>query len=305
MTLMNLFISIALLSSAIAWLYGMIIHKSDTKEPEWISYARGTFFILLIIFLVKIMNIDILTLLTILTFGSLFIWLLHRFGCPKRHTHKKEPFLVEYSRSLFPIFAIVLVIRAFVFQPFHIPTGSLEPTILPNEFVIVSQFAYGLKLPITYKKIVRIGTPKRGDIVVFPYPVNPNLDLIKRVIGLPGDHITYRHNVLTINGKKIKQTFLRNGVDIEPEGNIPSRIMIEDLDGVKHKILLHKGNSGNDSFSITVPKGHYFMMGDNRNNSADSRVWGFVSEKNIIGKAWLIWMSWDKGIRWNRIGTKL
>ncbi len=257
------------------------------------------------------MNLDFPLILVCLTFFSGVIWFFDaRFFRVKREKlNRNEPWYVDYARSLFPVFLIVLIIRSFIVQPYRVPSGSLEPTILPNDFIIVNQFAYGLRLPVLDTKILSIGEPKRGDIAVFRYPARPNINYIKRVIGVPGDHVVYHDKQLTINGKLISQKFLKNTVDIEPGGNIPSELREENLNTVKHNILVHKdGSQELIPVDITVPKGMYFMMGDNRDNSGDSRFWGFVPEKNLVGKGEIIWMSWDgkkHRVRWHRIGNRL
>jgi len=257
------------------------------------------------------MNVDFPLILVILTFLCGLIWLIDVLFLAKKRklTGKKMPVWIDYGRSFFPVFLIVLIIRSFIIQPYRVPTGSLEPTILPNDFVAVNQFAYGLRLPVLNTKILNIGEPKRGDIVVFRFPGDPRVDYVKRVIGVPGDHVVYKNRTLYINGKKISQKLLQEGQDIEPTGNIPSQVKEENLMGVKHQILLHEtGYEENGSVNIVVPKGMYFMMGDNRDGSGDSRYWGFVAEKYLVGKAFLIWLSWDSNkhrIRWSRIGTIL
>src|SRR3990167_10966883 len=215
--------------------------KNNQEEPPLIGYARGICLLLLIILIITVFNVGILLLLVILTFGSLIVWMIDKlfFEGVRKLKKIKEPMLVDYARSLFPIFLIVLVVRSFIIQPFRVPTGSLEPTVMPNDFVAVSQFAYGLRLPVTTQKVVTVGEPKRGDIVVFRYPVDPSIDFVKRVVGLPGDHVVYQNKVLTINGQTVQQTFVSNGYDVEPEGNIPSKIMEENLGGIKHQILIH------------------------------------------------------------------
>lgn len=281
---------------------------SGKEEPTYVGYIRGIFLILAFLILIRVFNISILTILAILTLASLVVWQVDRLIFAKKRQEKniKEPVLVEYAHSLFPIFVIVLIIRAFIIQPFQVPTGSLEPTIMPDDFVAVSQFAYGLRLPITGTKVIGIGEPKTGDIAVFHYPVNPRVDFIKRVIGVPGDHIVYKDKVLYINGKEMKQTYIADGMDIEPNGaSTPVKIMREDLNGVIHDIQVKESGGATADFDFVVPAGYYFMMGDNRDNSADSRVWGFVPEKYLVGKAFVIWMSWNHGIQWSRIGTRL
>lgn len=217
-----------------------------------------------------------------------------------------RPKLVEYAHAFFPVLFIVLLIRSFVVQPYRVPTGSLEPTILPGDFIAVNQFAYGLRLPVLNTKILSIGEPKKGDITVFRWPVDPAVDFIKRVIGVPGDHIEYKNKVLFINGKKIPLTYLGKGEDLEPGGNIPVQRYSETIGKKKHAIFINPELDKYGNFSIDVPPGYYFMMGDNRDDSADSRDWGFVPEANLIGKGFFIWMSWDSQtdrIRWSRIGT--
>ena len=220
----------------------------------------------------------------------------------------KLPWIIDYSRSFFPILLLVLIIRSFVIQPFRVPTGSLEPTVLPGDFIAVNQYAYGLRLPVLHTKIYDIGEPKRGDIVVFHYPPDPSVNYVKRVVGMPGDKIDYINKVLYINGKKMKQKTIGPNIDIEPETPIPVIEKEEDLFGVKHRIFITPNrNEGVNSnfYDIKVPKGHYFMLGDNRDNSLDSRVWGFVPEKNLIGKAFYVWLSWDSentGFRWTHLG---
>ena len=222
---------------------------------------------------------------------------------------RKESALVEYSRAFFPVILVVFLVRAFVVEPFRIPSGSMEPTLRIGDFILVNKFEYGLRLPVLNKKIVSIGEPKRGDVMVFRYPGNPSVDYIKRVIGLPGDHIVYGDKKLYINGKLMPQT--ADGQFVYSEGQqhgIVSRKVKENLDGVVHDLLL-SNRPDPTPMEFTVPPGQYFVMGDNRDRSWDSRYWGTVPEKNIVGKAFLIWFSWDfssdGGVRWNRIGRRI
>lgn len=219
----------------------------------------------------------------------------------------KQSMLVEYARAFFPILLIVWVLRSFLIQPYRVPTGSLEPTIMPGDFIAVNQFDYGLRLPVINKKVISISEPKRGDIALFRWPVNPKVVFVKRVIGLPGDHIVYKNKVLYINGVEAKQKFIKKTVDY---GNAPGQTRVvykmqENLNGVKHDIFIQPVGGETRNYDLIVPPHEYFMMGDNRDDSDDSRSWGFVPEKNLIGKAFGIWMSWDPvhhRIRWNRIG---
>ncbi|MDG6773187.1 signal peptidase I [Thiomicrorhabdus sp. ZW0627] len=226
---------------------------------------------------------------------------------PKREgalTMEREPLLIEYSRSLFPVFLVVLVLRSFVIEPFRIPSGSMYPTLEIGDFIAVSKFSYGIKLPVTQTKIIPIGEPERGDVVVFSYPKDPDVDYIKRIIGLPGDKITYVGRTVFVNGKPIVQQpdgkYLGNDSGAVMNG---ANIVIETMDnGHSYHILHDMDKSSRDMDTITVPEGHYFVMGDNRDHSNDSRFWGFVAEKNLKGKAFGIWMNWDNGIHLNRLG---
>jgi len=223
----------------------------------------------------------------------------------------REPSLVEISHSFFPIILIVLMVRSFVVEPFRIPSGSMMPTLLVGDFILVNKFAYGIRLPVLHTKIIDTGEPERGDIFVFRYPENPSVDYIKRVIGLPGDHILYRNKHLFINGKPAPQELLDTYIG-EGSGSVMTgaRRLHENLLGTQHDILVMPGRNvfGGD-FEYVVPKGQYFAMGDNRDNSRDSRAWGTVPEENLVGKAFMIWMNWDwkkdEYVDWGRLGTMI
>ncbi|MFW2374168.1 MAG: signal peptidase I [Gammaproteobacteria bacterium] len=214
----------------------------------------------------------------------------------------KEPLIVEYSKSFFPVLLIVFLLRGFLVEPFRIPSGSMIPSLHIGDFILVNKFSYGIRLPVLNSKIIEINDPERGDVVVFRYPRDPSIDYIKRVIGLPGDHIAYYNKVLYVNGKPIKRKFVTryNGPGEDHRANE----YLEDLQGIEHSLLLLPGRSGIDGEWI-VPEGHYFMMGDNRDNSNDSRYWGVVSDKLLVGKAFMIWMNWSDGIAWERIGNTI
>jgi len=277
------------------------------------------------------MTLDFPTLLVILTFATGLIWALDAMlWAPKRRAQVaglkaaaeppseellekagKEPSLVEMSRSFFPIILIVLLVRSFVVEPFRIPSGSMMPTLLVGDFILVNKFAYGLRLPVLNTKILDTGMPERGDIFVFRYPENPSVDYIKRVIGLPGDHIAYRNKVLYINGEQAPQNYRGTYLGVGGgQAMTGARHLQEDLLGVEHDILVMPGRNvfGGD-FEFVVPEGQYFAMGDNRDNSRDSRAWGTVPEKNLVGKAFFIWMSWDWNkdyfVSWDRIGNSI
>ncbi|HHH47022.1 MAG TPA: signal peptidase I [Thiotrichales bacterium] len=253
------------------------------------------------------MNFDFPLFLVLATLITGLIALFDRLWWrSKRPPEAKEPVVVEYSRAFFPVILAVLVLRSFVAEPFRIPSGSMMPTLLVGDFILVNKFTYGLRLPVLNTKIVELDEPKRGDVVVFRYPENPSIDYIKRVVGLPGDHVAYHDKVLRINGRLMPQepvgTYVGTGASLPSTGAME---LIEDLDGVKHHILVHPGAPGREG-EWDVPAGHYFVMGDNRDNSRDSRYFGFVPEENLIGKAFMIWMNWDPvehRVTWQRIGT--
>lgn len=242
-------------------------------------------------------------ILVVLSFVSGVIYFLDVVYWSKRRAKDKAPGrIIEYSRSFFPVFFIVLLLRSFLVEPFRIPSGSLEPTLLVGDFVAVNKFAYGMRLPVLETKVVPIANPKTGQIAVFRWPPAPSYDYIKRVIGTPGDHIRYQNKVLTINGREAKRTFVTYTID-ESSGKAVAQYT-EDLNGVVHDIFIRADVPAVD-FDVTVPEGAYFMMGDNRDDSADSRFWGFVPESYLRGKAFLVWMSWNGAkdtIRWSKIG---
>lgn len=218
----------------------------------------------------------------------------------------RQPTWIEYSGSFFPVIALVFFLRSFLYEPFKIPSSSMVPTLVVGDLILVNKFAYGVRLPIINKKIVDVGTPQRGDVMVFKYPVDPSLDYIKRVVGIPGDKIVYKNKRLTINGKESSYQGLPDYLDEESLSY--SKQYVENMTGVAHKILNSEQAPGYvanpqdfpyrqncvynaEGFACTVPEGQYFMMGDNRDNSLDSRFWGFVPDRNIVGKAFFVWMN--------------
>ncbi|AET89733.1 signal peptidase I [Burkholderia sp. YI23] len=220
----------------------------------------------------------------------------------------RQPWWLEYTASFFPVILAVFVVRSFIIEPFKIPSGSMVPTLLVGDFILVNKYEYGLRLPITNTKMTNGSPLKRGDVVVFRYPKDESVDYIKRVIGLPGDTVAYEDKKLTINGKPVPETPLPDYFDDERIGY--AKQFEEDLDGRKNRILNNpqvppfivgaddfpfRDNCNYNAQGVTckVPPGNYFMMGDNRDNSADSRYWGFVPDKNIVGRAFFIWMNFS------------
>lgn len=257
------------------------------------------------------------------------IWLLDRlFWQPKRlmnilgsSKEKTEPVIVEYCRAFFPILLLVFLLRAFLAEPFRIPSGSMRPTLLEGDFILVNKFTYGLRLPLIGSRILSLGEPKRGDVIVFKKDKQgESMDFIKRVVGLPGDHIEYKDKIIYVNGNPMKQDFIAEieDRDIGQSSGWPVHHQHETLGDIRHDIYVRTDIEHirpHQFTEVTVPENSYFVMGDNRDNSDDSRSWGFVKEEDVLGRAMKIWMSWDGSktgidcikncIRWERIGNGL
>ncbi|MES2902302.1 MAG: signal peptidase I [Pseudomonadota bacterium] len=219
----------------------------------------------------------------------------------------RQPTWIEYSGSFFPVIALVFFLRSFLYEPFKIPSTSMVPTLLVGDLILVNKFTYGVRLPILNQKIIEVNDPQRGDVMVFKYPKDMSQDYIKRVVGVPGDTIVYENKRLTVNGKAISYTQMDDYLDdVEL---LYHKQYTENLTGVAHKIITRDSSPtinvagvenfpqrsacdfSTDKFTCIVPPGNYFMMGDNRDNSQDSRFWGFVPNKNIVGKAFFVWMN--------------
>ena len=246
------------------------------------------------------MSINLALILTLLTAFTGAMVAYDKFYLRKRisdsgvQTNAALNTIIDYSRSFFPVLLFVLVIRSFIFEPFRIPSGSMMPTLLQGDYIFVKKYSFGLRLPVLDKKIIETGEPERGDVVVFRLPSEPSINYIKRVIGLPGDELVYAAHRLTVNGELIAVTR-----DTDPP--------IEQLGDREHAILVtDPGNTMRDG-KYTVPDDHYFMMGDNRDNSRDSRFIGAIPETHLVGEAVRIWMHMDglEWPEWTRIGTKI
>lgn len=246
-------------------------------------------------------------ILFVLLVVSAALWGADHFVFRKRRApDAKEPLWVEYGASFFPVILIVFVLRSFIVEPFKIPSGSMIPTLLVGDFIAVNKFTYGIRLPVINKKIVEMNSPQRGDVVVFRYPPDPSLDYIKRVVGLPGDKVAYQNKRLTINGQPV--ALEPNGDYFDVERMFYTPRYMEKLGDVEHTVLIENDAPGflphvlqfpqrdkclynNAGVICEVPPGHYFVMGDNRDNSQDSRVWGFVPDENLVGKAFFVWFN--------------
>lgn len=260
-------------------------------------------------------HFDFATLLTLLTLITGTVWLLDKLwlaprrraaglgGAGKSVEDDGASAFVDFCRSFFPVIALVLLLRSFVVEPFRIPSGSMIPTLSVGDFILVNKFAYGLRDPVFHAKFLDGAEPKRGDIAVFRWPVDSRKDFIKRIVGLPGDHLVYRDKVLYVNGQPAVRE--PDGVYTGPYGDIYR--FEESLGDMRHHIIVNPQRP-TDDFEFTVPAGEYFAMGDNRDGSDDSRRWGTLPEKNLVGRAFFIWMSWDSEnmrVDFSRIGTRL
>lgn len=227
----------------------------------------------------------------------------------------RQPWWLEYTAGLFPVILVVFLLRSFLFEPFRIPSGSMLPTLHVGDFILVNKYDYGVRLPVLNTKVIEVGSPQRGDVVVFRYPMDENVDFIKRIVGVPGDRVEYRDKVLYINGVEQKQSQPRDFIDETSMVTLDERD--EDLSGVTHLMALDHRRPGwvplqavmkkeegcsynNRGFVCTVPVGKYFAMGDNRDNSEDSRYWGFVPDENLVGRAVFIWANFGD---MSRIGS--
>lgn len=275
------------------------------------------------------MDFDFNLILVPVTIILFIVWLLDKLKFKQREKLGKgnENFIVSWAYDFWPVLAIVLILRSFLYEPFNIPSDSMVPTLETGDFILVNKFDYGVRLPIVNKKVIDIGEPQRGEVIVFRYPLNPGISYIKRVVGLPGDHLEFRNGLLSINGKQVDYQPTQFQREKDKLSSFNVNYHLETLGEHKHLVRHLEGRnplveqynyamqSNNQSYipfvaknsqvfvqsegqnwEVTVPQGQYFAMGDNRDESADSRFWGFVPEENLTGRAFYIWMHKEPGL---------
>ena len=250
-------------------------------------------------------HIDFEFILVVFALLTGIIWLLDKLVLAGHRavSGKNESFIVEQSKSFFPVLLVVLLLRSFLVEPFRIPSGSMLPTLEIGDFILVNKFAYGVHLPVLHTEVIPLGNPEPGDVVVFRYPEDPSLDFIKRVVGVPGDVVVYRNKQLTVNGVLLEQTALGQYDQRSPAIGTSYTRFNEVGPDSSHDILKLNPIPSRD-FQVVVPERSYFVLGDNRDESSDSRVWGFVPEDNLVGKAFAVWMHWGQdGLQFHRIGN--
>ncbi|MFA9461726.1 signal peptidase I [Thiohalorhabdus methylotrophus] len=253
------------------------------------------------------MNFTLLLVVLLAATGAVWLagWLYQRV---RGRAGPERPVVVEYARSLFPVILVVLLIRSFVVEPFKIPSGSMLPTLRIGDFILVNKFEYGLRVPLLGWKLTDGDPPQRGDVIVFQYPEDESVDYIKRIVAVPGDRVAFRDHTLMVNGKPVPHSYDGQFVYQGPRGGLvhANRYQERTEHHLYHVLYTEKRSGRTITDPIRVPEGRYFVMGDNRDNSNDSRYWGTVPAQNILGEAFMIWWSWDSGDsapRWSRLGN--
>jgi signal peptidase I len=298
------------------WIAGRGGAERSEAKKGLLEIAWPVLFIAVMGLLLKFTDFAAVLLLAAVITGLL--WLFDaKWARKRRSAGEPEPVVVDMARAFFPVIVVVFLIRSFWIEPFKIPSGSMKPTLLVGDFILVNKYTYGIRIPVINKKVIEINPVARGDVVVFRYPADPSVDYIKRVVGLPGDKVVYRGKRLTINGEPVawqgagfytdaELNYLRLPTYLEKLGNHNHQMMIvpaqPPVDLAQVRQFAHRENCeyNDDGFSCTVPAGHYFMMGDNRDQSSDSRYWGFVPDDHIKGRAFLVWMNFGD---FRRIGN--
>lgn len=256
-------------------------------------------------------HFDFEGLLVALVLISGIIWLVDILLWKKERDLRKgeDPIAVEYAKSFFPVLLVVMILRSFILEPFRIPSGSMMPTLLIGDFILVKKYEYGIRLPVVHTKLTEGNKVERGDVVVFRFPNDPTVDFIKRVVGLPGDTISYYNKKLSVNGKLVDIEFdrLYEGQGTGADNMAGHEIYNASMDDVNHTYMNDPKAELSVNGTVVVPSGQYFVMGDNRDHSNDSRYWGFVPEQNLVGQAFMVWMHWDlnengSGLDFSRIG---
>ena len=322
-----------LFAAIAAFVFGVVLYLKSSKvredNGEWSSGLQWGYLLMMIgVFGVLSFFMSFTAVLLVFVVFTGIVWFIHKGRLKKDPAHQDEGHFTDYMSGFFPIILIVFVLRTFIAEPFQIPSSSMRPGLVVGDFILVNKFSYGIRTPIINNVLIPTGKVEHGDVVVFTYPENPSINYIKRAIGLPGDVVEYKDKVLSINGQTITeqsegmQTYAENTrqygmVDIEAEAfreNIGSHSfqvlkMAEQPSFLPQAVRANFAYRENceyapdgSAFKCTVPEGHYFMMGDNRDNSEDSRYWGFVDDKLIVGKAFLIWMNFGD---MSRIGTSI
>lgn len=309
----------ALILGPILIIIGAKQARKGDDPPQLVQHGYLALVLGAFILLVQYFSISAAMLVFVLVSGV--IWVLDRFVWAKKRTAALAPDWVEYGRSFFPVILAVFVLRSFLVEPFQIPSSSMRPGLVVGDFILVNKFSYGVRTPIINNVLIPVGKPEHGDVMVFSYPENPSISYIKRVVGLPGDEISYKGKRLTVNGQEVKTESAGEHIYFE-NGDEPvfNRQYTETLGTHRYQVLEvpqqppfdlsrisdfpYRENCRYDGggFTCKVPQGHYFMMGDNRDHSADGRYWGFVPDQYVIGKAFLVWLNIKQ---LGRIGTTI
>ncbi|MDR3428332.1 MULTISPECIES: signal peptidase I [Silvimonas] len=292
--------------------------RHGPEAPQLVQY--GYLFAIVGVFILLVQYFSIAAAMLVFVLVTGIVWVMDKLVWGKKRGDKPVADWVEYGRGFFPVILAVFVLRSFVIEPYQIPSSSMRPGLVVGDFIVVNKFSYGLRVPVLNNVFMPVGKPQHGDVMVFNYPENPSINYIKRTIGLPGDTVEYRHKQLTINGQPVPTEdagnldYVEDGVRLERNKQFTEKQgthtynTLQSVDNPPYAMLSevrdfpYRENCRYDDegFSCKVPEGYYFMMGDNRDHSADSRYWGFVPDKYVVGKAFLVWFNLKQ---LGRIGT--